>query len=293
MPHAAAACADRHIHAFMITLDNIDFSYRKKGPRALNGVTAEVPAGIHLLAGENGAGKTTLLHIIAGLLRPDIGECRIDGHDPASDNAADKGRVFLLEERMFFPGKTIRDFAAMHSRFYPNFDMTMFDEMLQNFGLTGNETIKNMSLGNRKKAQLAYSLSLGVDVLLLDEPTNALDMESKEKLVRMIATAMRDDQTVIVATHNLSDLENLFDGGIIMQGSRVLMAADEETISAGLAFRVCNRPVEEALYSEPQIGRVLTIEPADEENPTRVDWRLLYMALHSSQCDIVKSRIRK
>ena len=62
----------------MIELKDIEFSYTKKGSPALSDVTAIIPPGVHLLAGENGAGKTTLLHIIAGIARPSSGECLIE-----------------------------------------------------------------------------------------------------------------------------------------------------------------------------------------------------------------------
>jgi ABC-2 type transport system ATP-binding protein len=278
----------------MIELKDTGFSYSRKGAPALSGVTAIIPPGIHLLAGENGAGKTTLLHLIAGISRPTEGECLIDGRPAASDNPSEIRRAFLLEENMKFPGKTIRDFASMHSRFYPGFSQEAFMSNLMAFGLTGDEPMKSLSLGNRKKAQLSYALALGTEVLLLDEPTNALDIQSKEILRRLLANNLDDRQTVIVATHTVTELDTLFDGAVMITRSRLLFAATEEAISARLAFRVGRVPDPEEIYSEIQIGRVLGITPASEdEEPTRVDWRLLYSALHSPQRDRILETLRK
>lgn len=277
----------------MIELKDIEFSYTKKGSPALSGVTAIIPPGVHLLAGENGAGKTTLLHIIAGIARPSSGECLIDGIAAASDRPSEMGRAFLLEENMFFPGKTIRMFAEMHSRFYPRFSNEAFLSNLLAFGLTGDEPMKSLSLGNRKKAQLAYVLALGVDVLLLDEPTNALDIQSKEILRKIIVSSLDDSQTILVSTHTVSELENLFDGAVMLTRSHLLFAGTEEAVTRRLAFEVTRMPDPDALYSEIQIGRVLSILPAlEEEEPTRVDWRLLYSSLHSPQRDIILSTLR-
>ncbi len=272
----------------MIELRNIMFSYTRKGSPALSGVTATIQPGVHLLAGENGAGKTTLLHIVAGLSHPTAGECLIDGQEAGADIPSEMSRTFLLEENTIFPAKTIRKFAELHSRFYPNFSQETFLSNLVAFGFSGDEPMKSLSLGNRKKTQLAYVLALGVDVLLLDEPTNALDIQSKEILRRIIATSMRNGQTIIVSTHTVSELENLFDGTLMLTRSRLMFAGTEEAVSRRLAFEVSRVPDDDAIYTEIQVGRVLSILPAmPGDIPTRIDWRLLYSALHSPQRDAV------
>ena len=153
--------------------------------------------------------------------------------------------------------------------------------------------MKSLSLGNRKKAQLAYVLALGVDVLLLDEPTNALDIQSKEILRKIIVSSLDDNQTILVSTHTVSELENLFDGAVMLTRSHLLFAGTEEAVTRRLAFEVTRMPDPDALYSEIQIGRVLSILPAiEDEETTRVDWRLLYSSLHSPQRDIILSTLR-
>lgn len=272
----------------MLVLDNIKFSYRKNGNPALQGISAVLEPGIHLLAGENGAGKTTLLHLMAGLLHPSEGSCSINGTESASDKPSEKGRTFLLEENMRFPGKSIREFATLHSSFYKNFSNADFNENLKTFGLTGNEPFKSQSLGNRKKAQLAYALALGVDVLLLDEPTNALDIQSKEILKKLLATSVEPHQTVVVATHTVSELENLFDAALMITRSYLLFAGTADAVTDTLAFKVTRMPDSRALYSEVRVGHVAGIYLADEdEQPTNIDWRMLYCALHSNQRDSI------
>lgn len=276
----------------MIELKDITFAYRKGFKPALLNVNGTVGSGLYLLAGENGAGKTTLLHVIAGLARPLAGECLIDGVPSASDNPLEMGHQFLLEENMYFPGKTIRKFAKIHSQFYPGFSEEKFTENLGIFGQTGNEPLRSLSLGNVKKAQLAYVLALGVKVLLLDEPTNALDIEGREMFRKMLASSMTPEQTVIVSTHTVNDLEKLFDGALVMHGSRMLFAGTQEDVASRLSFEYGANADPWALYSENQTGRFLNIYPADKEE-TMVDWRAFYMSLHSMNSEKILTQLQK
>lgn len=271
----------------MIDLNNIQFSYTKGSP-VLSGITASLQPGIHLLAGENGAGKTTLLKVMAGIGVPDSGECLINDYNALSDNPSQRGRVFLLEENMNFPTKNILQFAKCHSVYYPNFSQSQFEDNLRHFGLTGLEEFKHQSLGNRKKAQLAYVLALGTDLLLLDEPTNGLDIQSKSALRRAIAESLKDTQTLIISTHTVSELENMFDGGIIISKGELLCAATTEEISDKLEFTSTSTPPDDALYSELENGRYHNISKS-EGLETKPDWRVLYNALNSTSYDKIIS----
>lgn len=266
----------------MIELKDIQFSYTKHGNPALTDVSASVEPGIHLLAGENGAGKTTLLHLMAGLIEPRRGECLINGIPTTSDAANDKGKVFLLEENQCFPGKTIREFARRHSHFYLGFSKEIFENNLKEFGLSGKEELNKLSLGNRKKAQLAYVLALGTDVLLLDEPTNGLDISGRDTLRRIICTSIEPQQTLIVATHSVNEFENIIEGAIFIRKSHLLLATTEEIISSKLSFLNLRAPHPDMIYAESGLNGISTILPRrDGEEYTRTDWKLLYNALNS------------
>lgn len=277
----------------MIELKKVTFTYRGSKSPALFDITAQVGTGLYLLAGENGAGKTTLLHVVAGLAHPQLGKSIINSHPSVTNNPIEMGDVFLLEDNMKLPGKTIREFKKLHSRFYPDFSEEKFEENLKAFGQSGNEPMHSHSLGNLKKAQLSYALALGVKVLLLDEPTNALDIEGRETLRKLIATSIGENQTILVSTHTVFDLEKLFDGAIIMQKSKLLFVGTQEDVAEKLAFEYSNYSDPDSLYSENIGGRHLNIYPSDGREETRVDWKAFYLALHSDKSQLIISQLQK
>lgn len=143
----------------MLQLNNVSYSYRK-GEKALDSINVTVPTGLHLLLGENGAGKTTLLHIIAGLRFPESGECLVDGVDTSLRSPATLSKVCIMADDTMFPASSINEMARRCSDFYPRFSPDVLRQCLDAFGMTGYEKLAHMSLGNRKKAQLAYVLAL-------------------------------------------------------------------------------------------------------------------------------------
>ena len=162
----------------MLELRRLKFAYRK-GAEALTNASASYNCIVSifikgimkpdkLLLGENGAGKTTLLHLMAGLLYPGSGECLLNGDPIAARRPSDMQRIFFLGDNMPFPGRTIDEFVKMHAQFFPTFDPQLLADILGRFGINPAERLDGMSLGTRKKAQLAYALSLRTQVLLLD-----------------------------------------------------------------------------------------------------------------------------
>lgn len=266
----------------MISFNDLSYRYGKKTP-ALESITAEIPEGIYLLLGENGAGKTTLLHLIAGLLKaiPE-GACTLDGAPTALREPSVLTRTFFYSDEIPFPYRTIRQMVRHHAVFYPSFDPEMLEQNLADFEMTGNEPIDQFSLGNRKKAQLAYVLALHTDVLLLDEPANGLDITSRTKLLRMMARCVSETQTVIISTHTVWDFQNLFDGLLVLGHGRLLVNMPIWEIAGRVRFVHSPAPVEGAIYQEPEFGRFKAIVPntaADET--TDVDFVVLYNALQS------------
>ncbi len=264
----------------MITLDNISYRYSHSRIDALESITAGIGAGIHLLLGENGAGKTTLLQLIAGLLTPTTGCCRFDGEDLSARRPTVQRRVFFLSDNMELPFGSIAEAVRIHSVFYPDFSADALRANLDDFGLTGDEKLKDLSLGTRHKALVAYALALGTEVLMLDEPANGLDIDSKKTLRHVIARSMTDQRTIIVSTHTVSDLEALYDGLIMLSRGRLLLCCQTWFIASRLSFVTSGTLVPRALYQEPDLGvfRAIVDGGSDE---SAVNFSLLYSAMMS------------
>lgn len=266
----------------MISFNDLSYRYGTNN-LALESITADIPEGIYLLLGENGAGKTTLLHLIAGLLKA-IPEraCTLDGAPTALREPSVLSRTFFYSDEIPFPYRTIRQMVKHHAVFYPSFDAEMLEQNLADFEMTGNEPIDQFSLGNRKKAQLAYVLALHTDVLLLDEPANGLDITSRTKLLRMMARCVSENQTVIISTHTVWDFQNLFDGLLVLGHGSLLINMPIWEIARRVKFVHSFTPVEGAIYQEPDFGQFKAIVPNSDDNETTdVDFVVLYNALQS------------
>lgn len=264
----------------MITLSNLSFSYHK-GLMAIHDMNATVVPGIHLLLGENGAGKTTLMRLIAGLLIPTNGNIEIDGFNPADREPSVLKKVFMLPDTMEIPLSTIRNFAAVHSRFYPTYSQEVFEENLSEFELSGNEVFNQLSLGLRHKSLLAYALALRTDVLLLDEPANGLDINSKKALRNMIARCTSPEQTVIISTHTVSDLRELYDGLIVLSHGHLLVSRPCPEIAERIACTSNLTVPPDALFTEQGPGVFFSIIANDGCGESDLNYALLYSALMS------------
>lgn len=276
----------------MIEIKDLEYRYQRKGITALGELSATISPGVHLLLGENGAGKTTLLKAIAGLLIPTSGSVAIDGERPATRMPSVLEKVFYLGPETDTFMRDINTMVNAHACFYPGFAEQVLYENLRTFGIDPRQRLGSMSMGNRHKAMLAYALSLNTEVLLLDEPANGLDIESKEKLLRMIAASLTPERIFIISTHTISDLVSLYDGVMILQGGTLRLAALADDILGRLAFASSYSEIQGALFSEWNAGLYRSILPLDlaEERGIgegNIDYRLLYSALHSPAAGLI------
>lgn len=275
----------------MIRLDSLSYRY-PSGAIALSDLNTEIGCGVHLLVGENGSGKTTLLHLIAGLRRAIPAEaCLIDGCPTALRLPALLERVFILTDEMKFPYKSINEMVRRHAPFYPSFSEEVLRNALQRFNMSGNEPIDRFSLGNRKKAQLAYAIALRAKVLLLDEPLNGLDITAREEFIRLLAENTSEDQTVIVSSHTVFDFRNLIDGLMVISGGRLLLSMSTWDIARRLKFVTASNPPADALYIRQSFGTFNAIVPNSDGEMTDIDLILLYSAILSDARQNIMSHL--
>ena len=197
-----------------------------------------------------------------------------------------------MPEDITFPAKSINDFAKIHSPFYPTFNEELFRQNLETFHLSGDETFSALSLGNRKKANLAYVMALGTDVLLLDEPTNGLDINAKKELLRIMIASLREDQTVIVSTHTVWDLKNLFESVMMIRQGNLLLSMSTEEICSKLAFMASTTPGINALYLEEEMGGFRWIEKNTDNIENEINFSLIYSALMSDSAQNVLDALK-
>lgn len=265
-----------------IEFKNLNYSYNNN-TRALSNVSATLGAGVHLLLGANGAGKTTLLHLIDGLLFPTGGKCLIDGGPTRHRLPSVLSKVFYSGANMELPASSIDGLVKIHACFYPTFSDEILDQNLKEFGIERPLKFTAMSMGMRQKASVAYALSLQTPILLLDEPATGLDIESKQQLQRMMARCIGPETTVIVSTHNFSDLLPLYDSLLILDKGELLLKASIDEITERFAFIVTDGGApENTLFTVRRFGRHHSMVHNPGNMETAVDYELLYLAIKNN-----------
>lgn len=203
---------------------------------ALNAITFHVGEGsIFGLVGSNGAGKSTLLRSICGVYQPDGGSISIDGAAPY-ENPEVKGRIcFVPDFPYYMPQASLNTMADLYRRVYPRWDWDAFHHMCDMFKLNTKKKLHNMSKGMQRQAALICALATTPDYLLLDEVFDGLDPVMRQLLKRLISDQVAQrNMTVIIASHNLRELEDFCDHvGLIHQGG-VIFEQELDTLKLGI-----------------------------------------------------------
>lgn len=261
----------------MITLKELSFSYSRK-KEVLDRINLEVGSG-HIcgLLGKNGEGKTTLLNLLSGQIFPDQGSCLVLEEIPSERNARFLQQIFLLPEEISMPEVTAIEYIKMYSPFYPTFRDDICKACVESFEINLSDRLSKMSQGQRKKVAITLALAAHTPLLLMDEPTNGLDIPSKATFRRLVASLIDDNQTVIISTHQVRDLESLIDTVLILDQRQILLNKTLNEIGEKLYFGSL-LPEEKALYSEPTPQGTIGVTARDGKEETAVSLELLFNA---------------
>lgn len=261
----------------MITLKELSFSYSRK-KEVLDRINLEVGSG-HIcgLLGKNGEGKTTLLNLLSGQIFPDQGSCLVLEEIPSERNARILQQIFLLPEEISMPEVTAIEYIKMYAPFYPTFRDDICKACVESFEINLSDRLSKMSQGQRKKVAITLALAAHTPLLLMDEPTNGLDIPSKATFRRLVASLIDDNQTVIISTHQVRDLESLIDTVLILDQRQILLNKTLNEIGDKLYFGPL-LPEEKALYSEPTPQGTIGVTARDGKEETAVSLELLFNA---------------
>ena len=165
--------------------------------------------GVYGLFGRNGCGKSTLLKLLAGLLAPQRGQVRALGFVPRQRLPQFLAQVYLLPEEFHLPNLTPLELQRTEGGCWPGFDAALDAACLQALQVPLAQPFAGMSLGQKKKAAIAFALAAQTPLLLMDEPTNGLDIVSRAQFRALMARPEQAWRTVIISTHQAHDLESV------------------------------------------------------------------------------------
>lgn len=202
----------------MIEVQNINKRYKKI--KALDDVSFNIEEGkITCILGVNGVGKSTLLKSIAGLVKLDSGMILIDG-EKISQKIYNK-LAFVPDIDIHFNHLNIKETFEFMKLFYKNWDDKRAYEMLKMFSLTDNQMISNLSRGNKARVKIIIGFAQGAKYILLDEPFSGIDVFKREEFIKAILTFMNDEQSIVITTHEIDEIEQIVDDVIIINNGKV------------------------------------------------------------------------
>jgi len=253
----------------MIDIKNLSFEYNKKRLlyKDLNLVFES--GNIYGLLGRNGAGKSTLLKNIIGLLFPTTGTISVNGYTPYKRLPSFLETIYFIPEEVYVPALSVNRYIDLFSKFYSGFNSEQFFEYLQRLDVTTEKKLNTLSFGQQKKFIIAFALACNTKVLLLDEPTNGLDIPSKKRFRKLIASVMNDERTILVSTHQIRDLDNLIDHVIIVDNGELLLNASLQEIEEKFCFKILDNemPGIVILYEEDTLkGKAVVVENINNED---------------------------
>lgn len=249
----------------MVTLHKVRFAYKKSEPLFSSLDFTIKSGGVYGLLGKNGAGKTTMLKLAAGLLFTQAGRALLFDGEAWKRKPASLARFAFVPEVVAVPAVTVPEFVSLYGGYFPFFKRDMMMDYLKRLEVPSEGRLDKMSLGQKKKALLAFAFSSGAELVFLDEPTNGLDIPSKQVFRRMVAESVDDSRAFVISTHQVRDVQNLIDPVVILHEGEIILYADVATIVSRLEVRLF--PDEGAATSagalsiQHDLGRIVALVP--------------------------------
>ncbi len=253
---------------------------------SLDEVTLQIPDGsIFGLIGSNGSGKSTLLRAMSGIFAVEEGRILFDGCNIWENTEQKAKLVYLSDEPYFLPHSSIEDMRNLFRSLYPTFDSVKFDKLLNLFGLPLRRKINTFSKGMQKQTSVLLGLSVCPKYLFCDETFDGLDPVMRHLVKRILMEDIAErGTTVVMASHNLRELEDICDHIALLHKGKLLFQNDLDDMKLSIQkiqAVFTEADAEEKLREMPLLnlerrGSMFTIVARG----TREEWEERLQAIH-------------
>lgn len=211
----------------LVNIKNLSKSYGDK--TILNNINLTITNGkIVGLLGKNGAGKTTLIKLINDLLTPTEGKILINGKSVGVET---KKIISYLPERTYLNKQMkVVEVLDYFSDFYDNFDKVKALKLLKDLDLDVNMNLSKMSKGMQEKVQLVLVMSRRADLYILDEPLGGVDPATRDYILDTILSNFKEDASVIISTHLISDIERILDEVVFIDKGKIILQSGADKL---------------------------------------------------------------
>ena len=198
--------------ASAIIIENLRKSFGEE--EILHGICREFETGkIHGIVGNNGSGKTVMMKCICGFLRPDEGHVFVNGYEVGKDIDFPEDMGIIIETPGFLPGVTGMKNLKLLASLRGIADDRRIRQTIERVGLDSKlrKPVSKYSLGMRQRLGIAQAIMEDPSLLILDEPFNGLDKHGVAKIRSLIKELRAEGKTILLASHNQADIDELCD----------------------------------------------------------------------------------
>ncbi len=211
------SCKDiRHIYSHKEVLSGLSFDVAR--------------GGVFGLLGKNGAGKSTTINLLMGFLRPTSGTCTIFGQESHKLPPVLRTRIGLLHENFIqYDFMSIAELESYYSAFYPQWDRTIFFELIDKLGVPYTRRISRMSCGQRSQVVLGLIMAQKPELMILDDYSMGLDVGYRRLFIDFLREYVKEHKTTVLLTsHVVQELDGIIDNMIVLDKGKVLVSSTKQ-----------------------------------------------------------------